>query len=219
MTRSGRLSAMIAALSEGRTLLPDALQDRFGKAAVRDLADLVVAGWPVEGDDATGYAIVRTAQAEHVVMAEDDMNRLQLAAAGLADSDPRAAMALASLLSRFAPVFLPGMDVHSIAATVFDRGQVAAARFLPVLRRAVRQRLRVTLDYADRTGQPSRRLVRPLDVERWSDGWALVAWCEMRDDFRQFRLDRIVAVAPGAPFPWEPERELWTFRLYHRHRD
>ena len=48
---------------------------------------------------------------------------------------------------------------------------------------------------------------------------ALLAWCEMRADFRQFRLDRIENVQGGEIFPHEPARERAMFRLFHRAQD
>jgi predicted DNA-binding transcriptional regulator YafY len=36
--------------------------------------------------------------------------------------------------------------------------------------------------------------VRPLGVFFWDAVWTLAAWCELRNDFRSFRVDRIVEV-------------------------
>jgi len=33
--------------------------------------------------------------------------------------------------------------------------------------------------------------VRPLGAFFWGRLWTLTAWCELREDFRSFRLDRI----------------------------
>jgi predicted DNA-binding transcriptional regulator YafY len=45
--------------------------------------------------------------------------------------------------------------------------------------------------YTRLNGEPSQRTVRPLALYFWSGTWTLVAWCELRKDFRVFRLDRI----------------------------
>jgi predicted DNA-binding transcriptional regulator YafY len=45
--------------------------------------------------------------------------------------------------------------------------------------------------YTRLNGEPSHRTVRPLALYCWSGTWTLVAWCELRQDFRTFRLDRI----------------------------
>ena len=52
-----------------------------------------------------------------------------------------------------------------------------------VLRKAVDDRSKVHLDYADATGTPSGRVVCPLGLYFWGSVWTLGAWCELRQDF------------------------------------
>ena len=58
-------------------------------------------------------------------------------------------------------------------------------------------------------------------IDFWGDVWTLAAWCELRDDFRSFRLDRMSAIAAGAPFDMKPGRTLEDFlaraRLPRKH--
>jgi predicted DNA-binding transcriptional regulator YafY len=49
----------------------------------------------------------------------------------------------------------------------------------------------VHLSYEDREGASTQRTVRPLGLFFWGNAWSLGAWCEMRDGFRNFRLDRM----------------------------
>jgi predicted DNA-binding transcriptional regulator YafY len=50
----------------------------------------------------------------------------------------------------------------------------------------------VSFDYTDILRQKSRRTVRPLSLAYFGPVWLLAAWCELRNDFRTFRLDRMV---------------------------
>ena len=59
------------------------------------------------------------------------------------------------------------------------------------LHEAVDGRRKALLSYLDVSKQASRRTVRPLGLSFWGTSWSLTAWCEARDDFRNFRLDRI----------------------------
>ena len=59
------------------------------------------------------------------------------------------------------------------------------------LRAAIRDRLKIRFSYADRTGAPSSRTVWPLGLFYWGTRWSLGAWCELRQDFHNFRLDRV----------------------------
>lgn len=70
-----------------------------------------------------------------------------------------------------------------------------------LLESAIARRLRVTLSYGDRCSFPTLRRVRPLAIMAGPRGALLIAWCELRRDFRNFRLDRIRAVRPGSRFP------------------
>lgn len=62
----------------------------------------------------------------------------------------------------------------------------------------------------------SRRVVRPLACFFWGEVWTLAAWCEQREDFRSFRVDRIRTLdVLDARFRDEPGRTLADlFRSY-----
>ena len=82
-----------------------------------------------------------------------------------------------------------------------------------MLRGAIRARERLTISYIDLDGRESHRDIRPLQLEFWGRVWTLAAWCEARQDFRSFRVDRIVALTPtGETFPDEPGRRLDDYR-------
>jgi predicted DNA-binding transcriptional regulator YafY len=59
------------------------------------------------------------------------------------------------------------------------------------LRRALRTQLKVHFAYRNVYGLDSVRTVRPLSLAYFGPVWMLAAWCELRNDFRTFRLDRI----------------------------
>jgi predicted DNA-binding transcriptional regulator YafY len=59
------------------------------------------------------------------------------------------------------------------------------------IRHAVRGQVKVRFRYTDVLGRGSERTVRPLSLAFFGPVWILAAWCELRDDFRTFRLDRI----------------------------
>jgi predicted DNA-binding transcriptional regulator YafY len=69
--------------------------------------------------------------------------------------------------------------------------QRAASQNLGELRRAVNERRVASLDYEDERGISSIRKVRGLGLYFWGRNWTLAAWCELRQDFRNFRTDRV----------------------------
>ena len=78
-----------------------------------------------------------------------------------------------------------------------------AAPHLGLIRRALREHLLLALRYRDLQGRLSERRIRPLQLEFWGRAWTLTAWCELRSDFRVFRVDLIESLAPegGAFLP------------------
>ena len=79
-------------------------------------------------------------------------------------------------------------------------------------RRAVNGRLKVRFGYRDLKERRSERTVRPLALAFYGPVWLLASWCELRQDFRSFRLDRIsdLAVLPEA-FPPERGKTIQDF--------
>jgi len=68
----------------------------------------------------------------------------------------------------------------------------AGSSALLSIRSAMGERRELRLRYQNEKGEESERVVRPLGAFLWGKSWTVAAWCELRNDFRDFRLDRIV---------------------------
>jgi predicted DNA-binding transcriptional regulator YafY len=69
--------------------------------------------------------------------------------------------------------------------------------------------MRVFVEYTDVDRDVTERIVWPLTLAYWGVSWTLGAWCELRQDFRNFRIDRIVtARSLRSTFPDEPGKRL-----------
>jgi predicted DNA-binding transcriptional regulator YafY len=76
----------------------------------------------------------------------------------------------------------------------------------------VTKRIKVDMEYSDDANKPSRRIIRPLGLDFWGKIWTLATWCELRNDFRHFRLDRITLCVPtGQVFAEQPDESLERF--------
>jgi predicted DNA-binding transcriptional regulator YafY len=75
----------------------------------------------------------------------------------------------------------------------------------------LRSKLRVQFRYTDREGKKSQRTVRPLALAFWGKTWSMASWCEWRQDFRSFRVDRMVEIELGKIFTEEPDKNLDAF--------
>lgn len=67
------------------------------------------------------------------------------------------------------------------------------------------------MSYTDRDGEASERTLRPLCLAFWGMAWTLGAWCELRGDFRTFRVDRMAGIEVGEPFADEPDKQLQAY--------
>ena len=92
---------------------------------------------------------------------------------------PPAVRAAAESLALFAP---------GSSADVATRDRLA------VLREAIDQRRKLRVRYRDLADAESTRVLRPLACLHWDASWTLAAWCELRQDFRSFRVDRLLVL-------------------------
>ena len=99
------------------------------------------------------------------------------------------------------PLYAPVMGVD-----------VATQGKLQLLREAAQARRKLRVDYVDAAGKNSQRVLWPLGCFYWGSVWTLAAWCEARQDFRGFRVDRMVQLELlDAPMGREPGRTLADF--------
>lgn len=202
MRRTDRLFEIIQTLRDGRLQTARGMAARLEvstRTIWRDMATLIAGGLPVEGERGVGYILRERIDLPPLTFTPDEVEALTLGARLVAEgADPSLAAAARSLAARIGAALpasraLPGagpaLGVYPPPAAQ------AAARHLPALRRAIRLREVVTIDYADAADHASTRRVRPVALEFWGQVWTLAAWCEARGDFRSLRVDRISALA------------------------
>ena len=88
---------------------------------------------------------------------------------------------------------------------------------LDSLEAAVNRRQRLFVTYATEDGTSTQRTIRPLGLWFWGKVWTLVAWCELRDDFRMFRVDRMSDPDLLDTFRHEPGKRLADFYARQKH--
>ena len=80
---------------------------------------------------------------------------------------------------------------HPPLAHIYFESDPKTLQYLPTLRQSLEKKQVVELRYRNETGKVTSRQIWPLGLEYWGKCWTLTAWCELRTDFRVFRLDRI----------------------------
>jgi predicted DNA-binding transcriptional regulator YafY len=103
------------------------------------------------------------------------------------------------------------IDRPQIYAPLFNAHR-AIDKLIETARAAIDDRAVLELTYLDERGRETQRAVRPLALNFWGSAWTLAAWCGLRNDFRNFRLDRVRAGArTGALFVDEPGKTLGDY--------
>lgn len=201
MRRADRLFQLVQ-LIRGRRLSTAAyLAGRLEvseRTIYRDVADLVLQGVPIEGEAGVGYRFGAGFDLPPMMFSADEAKAM-VASVRLAQPWLDAGLALAAegalgkMLSALPPASRAAAESLALytAPTEFNGLAAADGANLRLLREAVTAQRTVGMTYVDAKELNTQRLVRPLGCFYWGRVWTLVAWCESRQDFRSFRLDRI----------------------------
>ena len=162
----------------------------------RDIRDLSITGTPIEGEAGVGYRLRGGLELPPLQFELEEIEALTLGARMVeAWSGPQLGASAASALAKIATALPKERRVWLEASRTFVPNfhipKQLGERF-EVLRNAIRDRNRVAFVYADAEKRLSERNVRPLSLYFWGEQWTLGAWCEMRNDFRSFRIDRVL---------------------------
>jgi predicted DNA-binding transcriptional regulator YafY len=218
MRRTDRLFELIQILRDGRLHRAADMAARLEvsvRTIWRDMATLMQSGLPIEGERGVGYMLRAPITLPPMVLTADELEALRLGTRLVADgADPGLARAARSLAGKIAAVLPTAAEPDPDDIFVFTADETTrAVPHLPAIRRAIRARHRLTISYLDTSGAETHRDIRPLLLEFWGRVWTLAAWCEARNDFRSFRLDRILMLTETAePFPDTPGTTLADYR-------
>ncbi len=198
MRRADRLFQIVQILQHNRVTTAARIAERLAvseRTVYRDIRDLSLSGVPIEGEAGVGYRLGKDFELPPLMFTVDEIQALVLGARMVESwGDELLQRAACSVLEKVHAA-LPESErarVHNTALFSLSFHVPPAVRAqLGRLRRAIDVHRRVALRYHDRQDEPTQRVVRPLGLYFWGSTWTLGAWCELREDFRNFRLDRI----------------------------
>lgn len=215
MRRADRLFSLLLELRRGRVVTARRLAERLEvseRTVYRDIADLQASGIPIAGEAGVGYQL-RGFDLPPLMFDREEIEAMVLGARVVeAWGDGELAGAASSAIAKIEAA-LPRGRAHLVEETplyVPQYGERRADRLpLTRLRQAIRERRKVNLAYADEARRASERTVRPLALAFHPPVWLLISWCDLRRDFRNFRLDRIASCEPtGERFAEETGKTL-----------
>ena len=216
MSRSDRLFDILSSLRDGQLHRAEDLARRHAvsvRTIYRDMDTLVTSGVPVQGARGVGYRISDMTTLPPLALTPQEVEALTLGIAIVAEAtDPDLKSAARSLADKV-DAALPERSVAEADMWKFATYPFADAvrgyALMPTLRAAIRARQKLHLTYHSKGDRITTRTIRPLHIEYWGRVWTLTAWCEMREDFRAFRVD-LIQSAEALPemFVDEPGKRL-----------
>jgi predicted DNA-binding transcriptional regulator YafY len=219
MRRADRLFQIVNHLRSRRLTTAaqlSALLQVSDRTIYRDIRDLSLSGVPVEGEAGVGYRLAKTFDLPPIMFTFDELEAV-VAGARMIESWGGPALASAAQAA-IAKIMLA---VPAARRSEFDRIRLYAPKFgieanlvdlVKPIHDAVVSRHKIRFRYVDSAQRGSERTVHPLGIYFWGRTWTVASWCETRQDFRTFRLDRIQDFAAlDNVFPDEPGRTLEDF--------
>ncbi len=161
----------------------------------RDIRDLMTNGVPIDGEAGVGYVLREGYDLPPLMFKESEIEALVLGARIVESwADEGLAKAATDVIAKVQAV-VPDKLRRYMANTALlapEHTYMEPISFdMPDLRQALREHHKVSFSYRDAAGSGSTRVVRPLSLAYFGPIWLLAAWCELRVDFRTFRLDRM----------------------------
>lgn len=217
MRRAERLFRMVSELRSRGLCRAQDLADHFEislRTVYRDIGHLQGSGLPIEGAAGVGYLLRPGFDLPPMTFTHEQIDALALGLSFVeAAGDAALADAARDVRAKIEASLPDPADRRLGKAPMFaSRRAGRPPPWAGAVRRAIRDRRIVRLAYRNAAGAVSQRSVRPLAIWAFTDGWLFVGWCELRRDFRAFRLDRIASLeATDGHFDDAPERNLETY--------
>jgi predicted DNA-binding transcriptional regulator YafY len=184
----------------------------------RDVATLQARRVPIEGAPGLGYVLQRGFELPPLMFTSEEIEAIVVGTRLLRRTGDVGLQDAASRVLSKVEVVLPETLRDYLAspiAFVSPHG-APAVDDLAVIRTAIREERKLRIDYADEQGRRTSRTVWPFALAYYLAATVIGAWCELRDDFRHFRADRIQSLAvldEGFPVPGQKLTADWVKRF------
>lgn len=201
MRRADRLFQIVQILRrERRPVTADAIAaelETSKRSVYRDIAALIGQRVPVRGEAGIGYVLEGGYDLPPLMLTVEEVEAATLGAQWVeGHGDPALARAARDLLAKIAAVIPPEMQavIENPIARAPPGWKIAPDGIdVAQLRVAIREGRKVRIGYADGEGRASDRVIWPTVMGYFDAARSIVGWCELRQDFRTFRLDRVTA--------------------------
>ncbi len=163
----------------------------------RDIAALQGSRVPIEGAPGLGYVLRRGFDLPPLMFTTEEIDAIAVGVRLLRRlRDRKLQEAAESVLGKLSAVVPPPLQSQLVAAPLYvSEGSAPAVTGVDLsqLRSAIRETRKLAITYVDEENRHTRRTICPIAMAYYVDVTLVGAWCELRNDFRHFRVDRILA--------------------------
>ena len=208
MRRADRLIKLVHFLRHRRNAVTAAqIAEEFNmctRTIYRDIQDLMDTGVPIKGAAGVGYVIDKQYYLPPITFDADELEAIALGISMVRQwTDELFAAKADSAFAKIQavlPLALQGEMKQITTYAVPTLPSVPWTVSFTQIRNCIRTRHKIVIDYSDSANNTSQRTIRPLALIFFNPVWLLVSWCEKRQDFRNFRLDRIQSLTHSHEF-------------------
>lgn len=219
MRRADRLFRLIDRLRPGKLTTAKMLADAMEvseRTIYRDIAHLQGSGVPIEGEAGLGYMMRDGYNLPPLMFTEEEIVALSVGARMVKTwGGTSMARGAESALDKITAVLPDATRTRAeklrFEAWTTNPLDAKTRATIDTVEAAIQTPERISIDYRDDKGASTERILRPLGLWFWGSVWTLVAWCELRENYRMFRLDRIIEARLLGPFKAQADQTLEHF--------
>ncbi|WP_339761962.1 YafY family protein [uncultured Hoeflea sp.] len=199
MRKASRLFEIIQILRLAKgPVTASQIGERLGvtvRSIYRDIVELQAMKVPVEGGRGIGYILRPGFELPPMMFTVEETEAIVVALALLKRTGDRGLEAAAGRVNQKIAGAMPApLRPHLSSTALHAWGTVVAPAVgidTSLVRQAIRDEQKLTIDYEDAAGAPTRRTICPVALIYYSATHNIVAWCELRQGIRNFRTDRV----------------------------
>jgi predicted DNA-binding transcriptional regulator YafY len=202
VSRAQRLLDLIQVLRRHRHPVSGAsLAEATGvslRTVYRDIDTLKAEGAHIDGEAGVGYVLRPGFMLPPLMFSEEEIEAIVLGSRWVHQrADKSLAGAAANVLAKIGAVLPDDLrETLDDSGLLVGPGETVSAgdAELPKIRQAIRRERKLSIAYADKAGAATQRIVWPFALAFFEKVRVVVTWCELRQDYRHFRTDRIATL-------------------------
>ena len=201
MNRIDRLTAILIQLQTKRVVKAQEIADRFNislRTVYRDIRALEEAGIPIGSEAGLGYYLVEGYHLPPVMLDKDEAGALLVSQklvekftdASIAQHIDSAMYKIRSVLKETDKDYLQNLDsTIQVYNSLSQSHQHDSIDYMSQLQQAISSKRKIEIEYTNLLKKSSTRILEPLGMIFYATHWHIIAWCNLRDDYRDFRID------------------------------